>query len=264
MSIPKDPIKYQEWRRKIIEAKKDYKHSIETKRKIGEKTKLNWQNPEFRKKNHGSKGKHWKISEEIRKKIGEASKKQWQNPEFRKQMSEIKKALGIKPPSSKGRKLTDKTKEKISKGNKGKHRSEEIRKKLSEIQKGQHHSSKTEFKKGMMTWNKGKPYLQIKGEKNPNWKGGITPKNERIRESLEFKLWRKAVFERDNFTCQKCGEKGGRLVAHHIFNFADYPELRFAIDNGITLCNKCHREFHKKYGKINNTKEQLEEFLKIS
>ena len=87
------------------------------------------------------------------------------------------------------------------------------------------------------------------------------PENERIRKSSEFQLWRKAIFTKDNFTCQNCGETGGYLNAHHTNNFADFPKLRLAIDNGITLCKKCHFEFHSIYGRNNNTKEQLEEFL---
>ncbi len=93
------------------------------------------------------------------------------------------------------------------------------------------------------------------------WKGGITPINAKIRSSIEFDLWRSAVFARDNWTCQKIGIKGGRLVSHHIQNFAQFPELRFALDNGITLSKEAHREFHKKYGYRNNTKEQIKEFL---
>ena len=94
-----------------------------------------------------------------------------------------------------------------------------------------------------------------------NWKGGITPENRKIRTSLEIKLWRKACLERDNFTCQKTGQIGGKLVVHHINNFADFPELRTSIENGITLSKEVHIEFHKKYGKRNNTFEQLSEFL---
>jgi len=101
------------------------------------------------------------------------------------------------------------------------------------------------------------------GEKHPNWKGGITPINDTVRHSIEFRLWREAVFARDNWTCQKCKEKGGELHPHHIQNFAQYPELRFAIDNGITFCKKCHKLFHKIFGQRNNTKKQLEEFIKI-
>jgi len=99
------------------------------------------------------------------------------------------------------------------------------------------------------------------GVDNPAWKGGITKENHKIRTSIESELWRSSVFARDNWTCQKYGIKGGRLHAHHINNFADFPELRLAIDNGVTLSEKAHREFHKKYGIKNNTPEQLQEFL---
>lgn len=123
-----------------------------------------------------------------------------------------------------------------------------------------HKKSLSKSKIGKIPWNKGKKYLQILGEKNPNWKGGITPENHRIRSNIENNLWREAVFARDNWTCQKTKNKGGKLQAHHIQNFSKFPELRFAIDNGITLSEKSHQEFHKKYGKQNNTKEQLQIF----
>ena len=85
-----------------------------------------------------------------------------------------------------------------------------------------------------------------KGEKSYLWKGGLTKKNKQIRCSLEYRLWRTAVFERDNYTCIWCGirgnQTGGYLEADHIKPFAYYPELRFAIDNGRTLCRECHKK----------------------
>lgn len=90
-----------------------------------------------------------------------------------------------------------------------------------------------------------------------HWRGGITQENKKVRNSVDFKLWREAVFVRDNWTCQVCNIRGGRLHPHHIKNFAQHYELRFVIDNGITLCCKCHIKFHKLFGTKDNNKEQL-------
>lgn len=81
---------------------------------------------------------------------------------------------------------------------------------------------------------------RMTGANNPNWKDGITPINMKIRMSLEYKNWRKSVFERDNYTCVLCGESGCYLEADHIKTFAHHPELRFDIENGRTLCKPCH------------------------
>ena len=81
-----------------------------------------------------------------------------------------------------------------------------------------------------------------RGESHWNWQGGIKPIHERIRNSVEYKLWREAVFQRDNYTCLICGQIGGRLQADHIKPFATFPELRFEVDNGRTLCVDCHRK----------------------
>lgn len=121
------------------------------------------------------------------------------------------------------------------------------------FKKGERRSVATEFKKGIKpkrsfikgqpAWNKGKPAIWVMGDKNKSWKGGITPINEKIRKSIEYKLWRESVFERDKYTCVFCGDnRGGNLEADHIKPFAYYPELRFAIDNGRTLCHDCHQK----------------------
>ena len=118
--------------------------------------------------------------------------------------------------------------------------------------------------KGRYAWNKGKHYHLLKpmvleakiklseskrGNKNPAWKGGISLINKRLRHRIEYRLWREAVFARDNWTCQRCQVRGGYLHPHHIKFFASYPELRFAIDNGITLCIKCHYLWHRENAK---------------
>lgn len=80
------------------------------------------------------------------------------------------------------------------------------------------------------------------GSKNSGWIDGRTPENKRQRRTVEYKLWRKAVYERDNYTCQECGKRGGETHADHIKPFALFPELRTSIANGRTLCVPCHRK----------------------
>lgn len=103
------------------------------------------------------------------------------------------------------------------------------------------------------------------GEDSPTWKGGIA--YSRVERAChDYSIWRKSVFSKDMYTCAKCGARNGNgvsveLQAHHIKNWKDNIDCRYDINNGITLCNKCHMKFHSIYGKKNNTLEQLEEFI---
>ena len=93
---------------------------------------------------------------------------------------------------------------------------------------------------------------KMTGESNPRWKGGITPINQKVRTSPAYAAWRKHVFQRDDYTCQACGVRGVELHADHELPFAFYPDLRFEILNGRTLCVPCHRETPTYAGKANS------------
>lgn len=80
-----------------------------------------------------------------------------------------------------------------------------------------------------------------KGERSPNWKGGISLLDVRFRQTEGYKEWRFSVFERDNFTCIKCGINKCFIIADHIKPFSIFPELRLNIENGQTLCINCHK-----------------------
>lgn len=81
------------------------------------------------------------------------------------------------------------------------------------------------------------------------------------RNMYQMKLWRKTVFERDNYNCAKCSKHGGVLNAHHKNGYNLDEENRLSPDNGITLCEPCHIGFHKTYGYGMNTEEQLNHWL---
>lgn len=78
------------------------------------------------------------------------------------------------------------------------------------------------------------------GSANPHWKGGITPRHQAERGHASILAWRKAVLTRDQFTCQLCGQIGGKLNVHHLLSWAEFKELRSDVNNGITLCYSCH------------------------
>lgn len=81
-----------------------------------------------------------------------------------------------------------------------------------------------------------------KGENSHFWKGGLTEVSRIQRNSADYDNWRKSVFDRDCYTCQSCGQLGGKLCADHIKEWSLYPALRFDIDNGRTLCFPCHQK----------------------
>jgi hypothetical protein len=120
----------------------------------------------------------------------------------------------------------------------------------------QKHLYSNKFRVGFKPPHAGRHFYQIRGEKHPNWKGGVTAEHEKARKSLEYKLWRKAVFERDNYICQRCDKRGGYLQVDHINEWADFPELRYEISNGQTLCLGCHKEKTKYYMKGNKNAKQ--------
>ncbi len=106
--------------------------------------------------------------------------------------------------------------------------------------------------KGWLQSDKRKAELSKRflGEKNYFWKGGLAKKYEE---------WRKKVYKRDNFTCGVCKyDKGGTLNAHHILPKKTYPEYKYELWNGITVCKDCHIMLHK-----HNYSDAINNFLKV-
>lgn len=87
-----------------------------------------------------------------------------------------------------------------------------------------------------------------KGSNNPRYMPDRTAlKDKRMSTSPEVKEWRLAIFTRDEFKCVSCGQIGGKLNARHILSWKKYPDKRFDVNNGITLCYDCHVTLHKDF-----------------
>lgn len=100
------------------------------------------------------------------------------------------------------------------------------------------------------------------GPLHPGYNPALTDEDRvRQRPKALSDPWRLAVFIRDRFECQSCGALSRKIEAHHVESYASNPQLRWEIGNGITFCRDCHIAFHKRFGKKNNTRSQLAEFI---
>jgi 5-methylcytosine-specific restriction endonuclease McrA len=163
----------------------------------------------------------------------EAVKLQWvNNDERRKQQGEFIK-----------RKITGKIRDKI------------IETMQSDEYKEKQRVTKTGERNGM--------YGVIK-ENSSQWNPDRTDEQRiKDRKLYEYKQWRGEVFLRDGFACQVCGNKTkSNLVAHHHEPYLTNETARFDVDNGVTLCRKCHVEYHSVYGRRFITREKFEQFVK--
>lgn len=136
---------------------------------------------------------------------------------------------------------TEETRKILSLAKKGKTRpalNQETKDKIANTLRGKKHTE--ERRRNESIAHKG----QRKGELNHNWNGGSSTERAKIQLSLDYRLWRERVFNRDDFTCQICNSRGVKLHAHHIKSFAKYAELRFDVNNGKTLCKVCHMSLY--------------------
>jgi hypothetical protein len=232
MPAPKDPEKYELWKQRMSEAHKGNKNiwfgkhlPQETRDKISNSMKGD-NNP-------------MRYSSEARKNNSDSHKGNHHSKETRIKMSNTRK----------GKHLSESHKQNISKSKMGKIVSEESKIKNSISHIGKIPSKETRLKLSELR----------RGEKCYRWKGGITPLHKAIRDLLENKLWIMGVFKRDNFTCQRCFKTNIYLNAHHKKLFSQILEENkivtleqarnclelWDINNGITLCNDCHKKEHK-------------------
>lgn len=174
-----------------------------------------------------------KLTQAAKDKISRKAKLRWKNPEYRKEVSERTK-----------RQWRDRT----------------IRKQMClGIKKSCVGRNTPEFRAKVSKQRYGKTMAEIHGPRKARSiyfkRYGFYPENcpdpslvYRHRRGWRAKLFSRRVFERDKFKCQDCDKTKVRIHAHHIKSWIDYPKLRFAVSNGVTLCHDCHWDRHRKQG----------------
>src|SRR3990167_8660856 len=198
---------------------------------------------------------------------------------------ETKRRIGL-AMKGRGHPQSEETKAKLRLANIGKSISLECRKKISLKMKGKipwikGRKMSPEFCKKLSIVNKGKPSLK-KGQRMSEEQkrkisiklggNGNRPLKKQIKGIFQYQSWRKAIFERDDYTCQLCDKRGGKLnVDHYPITFAeivreyDFKNLEEAIncpalwsmENGRTLCFNCHKKTPTFLRNIPKTEEAI-------
>jgi len=246
-------------RKRLSEAHKGKKRTPEALAKFKATMKQRWADPEFRKRICEARKGHY-ISEETKRKISKAhlsisSEKEEQIVKLYKNLTADEISLKLNLGSHVVYSCLKRNKvEKRPIGHRIGRPSWNSGIKFSEEQKVKLNIKGLDLGRA---WNKGKTgiysedrlrqmseFMKAKiGEKACNWKGGISRAYKTGYNSIQYKEWRKKIFNRDNYTCQDCGihaSEVGYLTAHHVKSWSECPELRFEISNGKTLCENCH------------------------
>lgn len=229
-------MRTEEHKRKLSEANKG-KHPINYGFKKGNKL---WDNEK-------SKSAQFKKGDTIRKGTKLPEKQKKEHSDFMKEFYKTHKHPMI------GKKSSEETKKKLRESHKG-----QIawnRGLTKETDKRLDFKRRYNFKKGKDNPNYGRKTPIVVGDKQWNWKGGITPLVIKIRNSIQYKEWRSKIFERDNWTCQTCDKRGGLEAHHSLKTFSQIMEEKniktfeqalscrelWDLNNGVTLCIDCHQ-----------------------
>lgn len=243
---------------------------------------------EEHKRNLGLAHRGKKLSEEHKRNLRLSHLGKKHSKETCLKRSESLKRIGHKPPSWKNKHHTEISKLKMSLANKGRKLSDEHRRNIGLAHKGKKVSGNRklgwklsdETRRKIGLTSKGRQFseehrrkigLAHKGEKSHWWKGGLTLLKDKIRNTFKYRLWRETVFKRDNWICVWCGIRGGKLEADHIIAFsvllrkyliktleqALLCQELWNINNGRTLCIKCHEKTDTYGGKSISKKIKL-------
>lgn len=174
-------------------------------------------------------------SEETKRRISEAKAGKY-NPDAVRKSVEARRGVP----------LSEERRQNISASLRGRTLSEDHRRKMADAKRGKRFKRKKRRILSDEQRRKQSVTMKAKGEKCPLYKDGRGAERHASRTiemgSVEYKIWRDAVYRRDDYTCVSCGERGGRLNADHIRPWSSNPELRYSVDNGRTLCVACHRK----------------------
>lgn len=183
----------------------------------------------------------------------------WKGRQFPSKAHERARAVNT------GRPLTAEHRQKISDALSGLSRTAEHQAKLSEAQRGRPKSAETRAKiSASLTGRSGTPHEQpakdaISSAQRARWAG---LRSAVSRSSTEYKAWRASVLRRDNGTCQECGARNVIMHAHHIKPFNDYPDMRYDVSNGVTMCASCHVKLESPLVKLESQIKRARTILK--